>query len=69
MKPLAGIKVLDLHDFDNLRGLAETAQLIGAPVVFAGIQPGVAAGLTMLDADTTWIRTALNADQAMSRLQ
>jgi anti-anti-sigma regulatory factor len=66
---MAGIKVLDLHDFLGLRHLADTANLMGADSAFAGIQPGVAAGLTMLDADTSWINAAVNVERAMSRLQ
>ena len=66
---MAGIKVLDLHDFEGLRKLSSTAELMGAESIFAGIQPGVAAGLTMLDADTEWIRTVLNVELAMSMLR
>ena len=66
---MAGIKVLDLHDFKGLRHLADTAHLMGTASAFAGIQPGVAAGLTMLDADTSWIKSAINVEQAMSVLQ
>jgi rsbT antagonist protein RsbS len=62
---MAGIQVLDLHDFEGLRHLVESAQLMGAPSAFAGIQPGVAAGLTMLDADGSWIRAATNVERAM----
>lgn len=66
---LAGIKVVDLHDFQGLRHLADTAHLMGAASAFAGIQPGVAAGLTMLDADTSWIKAAINVERAMSILR
>ena len=66
---MAGIKVLDLHDFQGLRHLVETVHLMGAASAFAGIQPGVAAGLTMLDAETSWIKAAINVEQAMSILQ
>jgi anti-anti-sigma regulatory factor len=63
---MAGINVLDLHDLEGFRGLANTAHLMGAPSAFAGIQPGVAAGLSMLDADTSWIRGAINVERAMA---
>lgn len=66
---MAGIKVLDLHDLQDLRHLADTAHLMGTASAFAGIQPGVAAGLTMLDADTSWINAAVNVERAMSILR
>ena len=65
---MAGIKVLDLHDFQGLRHLTDTAHLMGTASAFAGIQPGVAAGLTMLDADTSWIKAAVNVERAMGIL-
>ena len=62
---MAGIKLLDLHDLEGLEHLTQSAQLMGVPSAFAGIRPGVAAGLTMLDADTNWINASVNVDLAM----
>ena len=63
---MAGIQVLDVHDFEGLKDLVESAQLMGTPSAFAGIQPGVAAGLTMLDIDGHWVKSAINVELAMN---
>ena len=65
---MEGVEVLDEHDFEALRGVAEAASLMGAPVLFAGIRPGVAAGLTMLDVDDGWVCAVRTVEQAMARL-
>jgi len=63
---MAGVAVLDEHDFQGLHDVVCCADLMGAPVVFAGIQPGVAAGLTMLDVDARWIEAVRTVEQAMA---
>ncbi len=65
---MAGVEVLDLHDFETLRTVVESATLMGAPVVLAGVRPGVAAGLTMLDVDDHWVRSTRTVEQAMAML-
>ena len=62
---MAGVEVLDEYDFEGLRRVVESATLMGAPVVFAGIRPGVAAGLTMLDVDDEWVRAVRTVEQGM----
>jgi rsbT antagonist protein RsbS len=62
---MSGVEVLDEQDFEDLRRIAQGAALMGAPVVFAEIRPGVAAGLTMLNVDETWVRAARTVDQAL----
>jgi hypothetical protein len=41
---------------------------MGATVVLAGVQPGVAAGLVVLDADIGWAKTARTVDLALEEL-
>ena len=65
---MAGVEVLDEYDFEILRRVAESAGLMGAPVILAGIRPGVAAGLTMLGVDDHWVTASRTVDQAMERL-
>jgi len=66
---MAGVEVLDQHDFDELRRVVVSATLMGASVVLAGIRPGVAAGLTMLDVDDSWVRAAGTVEQAMALMR
>jgi rsbT antagonist protein RsbS len=66
---MVGVEVLDQHDFDGLRRVVEGATLMGAPVVLAGIRPSVAAGLTMLGVDDSWVRAVRTVEQAMALLR
>jgi rsbT antagonist protein RsbS len=66
---LAGVDVLDAHDFDRLRRVVEASTLMGAPVVIAGMRPGVAAGLTMLDVDARWVRPVRTIEHALAALR
>jgi len=65
---MAGVEVLDEDDFEALRRVVESAALMGAPVILAGIRAGVAAGLTMLGVDDHWVRATRTVDQAMELL-
>jgi rsbT antagonist protein RsbS len=65
---LSGIEVMDADDFARLRQVVQSATLMGANVMLAGVQPGVAAGLVMLDADTSWMRGALTVERALKAL-
>ena len=62
---MSGIEVMDEDDLDSLRGVVQTAALMGAPVVLAEVRPGVAAGLTMLDVDASWVRSVRTVKQGM----
>lgn len=62
---MAGVELLDDQDLEDLRIVVQSASLMGAPVVLAGIRPGVAVGLTMLDVDDHWIHATRTVDIAM----
>ncbi len=63
---MSGIEVLDRHDLENLRRVVQTASLMGAPTVLAAVRPGVAAGLTMLDVDDSWVHAVRTVEQGMA---
>ena len=63
---LSGVEVLDAHDFEKLRQLAEAMTLMGAPVILAGMRPGVAVGLVAQDVDDRWVRSALTVARALA---
>ena len=63
---LEGIEVMDEVDFESLRRVVACAALMGAPVVLASLRPGVAAGLTMLDVDSSWVTAVRTVEQAMA---
>lgn len=62
---MAGVEILDEQDFNDLRKVAQSALLMGAPVALAGIRPGVAVGLTMLGVEDDWIRATRTVELAM----
>jgi rsbT antagonist protein RsbS len=66
---MSGIEVLDLVDFTNIHKVWKTTHLMGTPLVMAGMKPGVAAALTMLNVDDTWVRSAMSVEQAMEFLR
>jgi rsbT antagonist protein RsbS len=66
---MAGIEVLDRHDLERLKTMVESVALMGAPVVLAEVRPGVAAGLTMLDADYSWVIAKRTVELAMAHFQ
>lgn len=65
---LSGVNLLDDHDLYDLRKLVQSAELMGAQVVLAGMRPGVAIGLTMLNVEDDWIQSARTVDAAMEVL-
>jgi len=66
---MTGVEVMDADDFEHLRQVAVSASLMGATVLLAGVQPGVAAGLVLLDADLSWARTTRTVERAMEALK
>ena len=64
---LSAVEILDEHDFGMIRAICHGASLMGAHIVLAGIRPGVAAGVAMMDLDASWADTALTVDDAMER--
>lgn len=65
---LSGVNLLDGHDLYDLHKVVQSAGLMGARVVLAGMRPGVAIGLTMLDVEDDWIQSARSVDAAMEVL-
>lgn len=62
---LGGVHVLDATDFEALRGVVNAASLMGVPAVLAAMRPGVAAALTWLDVDDSWVTAARSVDDAL----
>jgi len=62
---LSALCYLDSHEFTELRSIARMVDMLGAPSMFVGLQPGVIVHLMQLDADTAGLRTALGLDEAL----
>lgn len=66
---MSGVALLDGADFQNLHRIWQTSTLMGSRLVLAGLQPGVAATLTMLNVDDSWTTPALSVEHAMEKLR
>ena len=62
---MTGIELMDRQDFSDLRKVSESASLMGAPLILAGIRPGVAIGLTMLGVEDDWVHTTRTVNLAL----
>lgn len=60
----SGVEILDSDDFDLFKNIHKLTCLMGASLIFAGLRPGVVAGLTMLNVSTSWVKSALSVEQA-----
>ncbi len=66
---LSSVELLDEHDFEMIKAVCDGAMLMGTCVVIAGMRPGVAAGITMMGLDASWVDSALTVETAMERLK
>ena len=66
---MSGVEVLDGGDFRNLYRIWQTTTLMGSRLVLAGLKPGAAASLTMLNVDDSWATPALSVEHAMEKLR
>ncbi len=66
---LSGISLMDLEEFESLRKLARSVELMGTETWFVGLRPEVVAALVTLDAETGGLRTALDLNSAMELIR
>jgi rsbT antagonist protein RsbS len=66
---VATLDVIDSFVARSLRSIALTARLRGAETVVVGIRPDVAIAMVQFDLDLKPIQTALDLDEAFSRLE
>lgn len=65
---LSAIATLDSHEFAALARLARLGRLLGCDTVAAGITPGVAACMVMIDADPQGMRFCRDMDSVLLQL-
>ncbi len=63
------LKMLDSVSYNLLAEMARTVTLLGAKVIFAGLQPGVVSTLIDLNVDCDDILTAVDVDAALAQLR
>lgn len=62
---MSSVQLLDVVDFELIHKVWKTTHLMGTPMVMAGLNPGVAAALTMMNVDDSWVQSAMSVAQAM----
>ena len=66
---LAGVSLLDLHEFEGLRRIVTTCAIMGARCVLVGLRPGVVAALVEAGAEVDNLQAAHSLDAAFELLQ
>ena len=61
---ISGIEILDLTDFDELKKIINTVEIMGAKTIVSGFKPELISALIDLDADIDSINAAFNLDDA-----
>ncbi|MEO5796080.1 MAG: STAS domain-containing protein [Rhodoferax sp.] len=64
----SGVQVLDLHEFNRVRGLSQVAGFLGAEVVFVALAPGIAAFLAQADIDISDLQFCQHMEDAFATL-
>ncbi len=68
MIDLSSIHIMDVYDFEALRGVAKMASLMGTQTILVGLRPGVAANLAELEAETEGFLAARTVEHALELL-
>jgi rsbT antagonist protein RsbS len=66
---ISGCEVIDLHEFTALRKLVQTVEWLGVSSVVAGLRPGIVAYLASAGVPTGHLRTSLNLEQALLKVE
>jgi anti-anti-sigma regulatory factor len=66
---LAGVEVMDLDEFNYLKGTLEMVAVLGARPILAGLQPGMVAALVEMGVESSGILAARNVDRAVDQLE
>lgn len=61
---LSGLRIIDYHDFNNLKRIIDCAKIMGYATVLSGIKPEVVASLMEFNANTKGILCTRNMDEA-----
>jgi anti-anti-sigma regulatory factor len=64
----SGVPLLDLHEFNRVRGLSQVAGFLGAEVVFVALAPGIAAFLAQADMDIRGLQFCQHMEDAFALL-
>ena len=63
---VSGVTIMDLDDFNALRGIMAMVKILGAYPIISGLNPGVVASIIELRAKVDDIDASMNLDEAFS---
>jgi len=64
----SGLTVMDIYEFKEIENIIQMAKMMGSFSVIVGLHPGVVASLVLYDIDCLSLNTALDVDDAFTRL-
>ena len=64
----SGLTVMDIYEFKEIENIIQMAKIMGSCSVIVGLHPGVVASLVLYDIDYLSLNTALDVDDAFTRL-
>ena len=64
----SAISLLDLHEFELIRGLLKMSALLGAKSWLIGLNPGIVTFLVQMDVDTRGLQFCLHMSNAFEEL-
>jgi len=64
----SGLTVMDIYEFKEIENIIQMAKMMGSCSVIVGLHPGVVASLVLYDIDYLSLNTALDVDDAFTRL-
>jgi len=64
----SGLTIMDIVEFKAIENIISMAKMMGSDSVLVGLNPGIVASLVLYDIDTQALNTALDVDDAFTRL-
>ena len=64
----SGLTIMDIYEFKEIENIMNMAKMMGSYSVIVGLHPGIVASLVLYDIDCQTLNTALDIDDAFTRL-
>jgi len=64
----SGLTIMDIYEFKEIENIMRMAKMMGSCSIIVGLHPGIVASLVLHDIDCQGLNTALDIDDAFTRL-
>lgn len=64
----SGLTIMDIVEFRAIENIITMAKMMGSESILVGLHPGIVASLVLYDIDCQSLNTALDVDDAFTRL-